>query len=128
MKEKEASNEENKAETKEERKIEETGEKPKEQTETKPKMKKKNAPGVEVPVSTEEKKQSKVEPAFDYIASQKAADKEVIIEEEKVPESKPLPKEETTTRSSSNLPSGFTDDKIKKGQEELGKMVTKFPL
>jgi len=112
---------------------EEPKEKPaQEDTTTKPKMKKKNAPEVDVPITEKKPTQTKVDPAFDYLGSQKEEKeekKEVLIEEEKVTETKPSTTSSsrpTTTSTPSypnmNYPGGLTEDKIKQGQEQLGNM------
>ena len=98
-------------------------------------MKKKNAPEVDVPITEKKPAQTKVDPAFDYLGSQKEEKeekKEVVIEEEKVTETKPSTTSSsrpttTSTPSYPNMgyPAGMTEDKIKQGQEQLGNMVRK---
>ena len=98
--------------------------------ENKSKMKKKVAPEVDIPISKDEPKtQSKVEPAFDYLASQKQEKKEtrqeVKIEEETIPEKKPVQSSRVTTSTSNTAENKpvLNQEHFKKGQEELSKMV-----
>jgi tetratricopeptide (TPR) repeat protein len=89
--------------------------------EKKSKMKKKKAPEVGVPIQKDEKKTRSTEPVFDFMAEKTTSNSkpEVFIEEEKIPESKPTTYQESYKPT---YPTNITEEKLKKGQEELGNM------